>query len=668
MCNIIRIDGFMAQQIKSKSEKLKTLLAIVSLIFSMSVNAQTLQSGNYSSTDGGYAKTIAVEVSANSIKTTDGGYVSKYVQHGSQYIFNNLAQGNGYIYYINVTSNSQFVLTNNKSQARYVFTYTGGRTATVSNCDCEKDVTAQKYFEMAQQDLNAHTCAYCAELARWQCLYECGNSAYSPSQIQEKITYYENVLRNYQNQTVTNATTTGGLATQKNTICCAELVGKKLQGATALSPNTTNGAAESQLDQQYSTLLESLTTNGTITESNAKAYLEALFGYDENVSNYLTGVNLANQINNISSGTLSTEQFMTSLSNSLVSVMPPQQQQMYHAQMLGTQIGSELRNGQLSANSVNELTNMATDLAVGIGQGIQENTERKQREAVIKQKIETITPTLDKLNSATKEYAKLKITDEVESDKNWVTNSNPPVLWQESYQTQGNMLTITTVTTNHVANTSRLQNGTLVIDMKNFFYESPFIGDDIRTKYEAWSFYKNPEKFDFSKDFKMNLYIKYNTEQGRLNKIIIGKGYHLSIMDIGNYFYVATADKYAVTTKYGELVENNKEITKEKQVDKAKGVYVMANKMWGRYIALDKRKHNLGDVIKLTVTKKGNVFTCSVNDIAEISSEIQYFPDKYYLGFLLNPPFKYELSKKGAETIRNSSYSLEIHKLELEHL
>lgn len=41
--------------------------------------------------------------------------------------------------------------------------------------------------------------------------------------------------------------------------------------------------------------------------------------------------------------------------------------------------------------------------------------------------------------------------------------------------------------------------------------------------------------------------------------------------------------------------------------------------------------------VKLTITKKGNTFTCRLNDLEnfQLSTEVNYFPDKYYLGLLV---------------------------------
>ena len=41
------------------------------------------------------------------------------------------------------------------------------------------------------------------------------------------------------------------------------------------------------LNEQFGTLLETLLKDGKIDETNAKTYLETVFGYDEEVSKYL---------------------------------------------------------------------------------------------------------------------------------------------------------------------------------------------------------------------------------------------------------------------------------------------------------------------------------------------------------------------------------------------
>ena len=58
---------------------------------------------------------------------------------------------------------------------------------------------------------------------------------------------------------------------------------------------------------------------------------------------------------------------------------------------------------------------------------------------------------------------------------------------------------------------------------------------------------------------------------------------------------------------------------------------------------------------KISIMKKGQTFTCKINDLPyELSSEVSFFPDKYYLGFLVN-----SINKKAV---------VQIQKIELEHL
>jgi len=182
---------------------------------------------------------------------------------------------------------------------------------------------------------------------------------------------------------------------------------------------------ENVVNEQFGTLLESLLTDGKIDEANAKNYLEAVFGYDDDVNNYLNTNSFTQQFNSfkqIGTSKLSTDTFMAQLNSSLLSFIPAEKQQVFmqhmQAQMMIQGSMNELVSGKIGSNSV--------ELASGIIQGIGEAKAERQKKEVIAQKLAIITPTLDKLKN-NKDYKKLKVVDDFSKYDNWILNSNPAV-------------------------------------------------------------------------------------------------------------------------------------------------------------------------------------------------------------------------------------------------
>jgi len=414
---------------------------------------------------------------------------------------------------------------------------------------------------------------------------------------------------------------------------------------------------ENVVNEQFGTLLESLLTDGKIDEANAKNYLEAVFGYDDDVNNYLNTNSFTQQFNSfkqIGTSKLSTDTFMAQLNSSLLSFIPAEKQQAFmqhmQAQMMIQGSMNELVSGKIGSNSV--------ELASGIIQGIGEAKAERQKKEVIAQKLALITPTLDKLKN-NKDYKKLKVVDDFSKYDNWILNSNPAVLREDNQ----NRYTI---------NTSRIEGGVLKIATEN--YVPAVFNWDKETKFELFRFYKNIEKFDFSKDFTMNLYLSIG-EKSSLVNIVIGKGYYLNLRpDLNGFTNISSPIKYFTTDMYGSL--NYTGIgadgfyrVDEKAVDKISynnnesKIGVGESKYYGKYIGF-KNKNNTNidfrtSVVKITISKVGNIFTCQLNDSQDLkfSNEISYFPDKYFLGFLVN-----------GEPLKGKKGLLNIHKLELEHL
>lgn len=405
-----------------------------------------------------------------------------------------------------------------------------------------------------------------------------------------------------------------------------------------LKAQQNNIKFENAINEEFGTLLESLLKEGRIDESGAKTYLETVFGNDESVTNYLETIDLSKKINGIQQGKLSFDSYLSNINNSLISFIPESKKQAFitYFEAMSTVEGSmnELLGGEVGANTVN--------LVAGLIKGGEEaKLERLKKEAIAK-KLEVITPTLSKLNNK-RTYAKLKIVDEIDSKNNWVVNTNPAV-------TEGEDLMF-------ITNYTNIENGYLKISTEN--YKLPIFNWEKQYFIKPMRIYKNPEKFDFSKDFKMNLFLKKQRKVSETVTIEIGKGYQLSIHRQEGNIYFMTPLNYCVTDKYGELIADNK-IAKSDKTDlfvKEKGIMISKNGYGNIFYIREKKNQDIDfdGVLKITFLKKGNSIIFKLNDMEyEMKSELNYFPDKYYLGFVVS-----SLSKKSF---------VEIHKLELEHL
>ena len=411
------------------------------------------------------------------------------------------------------------------------------------------------------------------------------------------------------------------------------------------------------LNEQFGTLLETFLKDGKIDETNAKTYLETVFGYDEEVSKYLQTSDFVKQFGSLKQsgfGKLSTDNLITQLNSSLISFIPAEKQKAFmqhmEAQMLINNSLSEITSGKIGSNTL--------ELTANIIQSSKDAKIERQKKEAIAKKLEAITPTLTKLNSNHQAYKKLKVVDDFSKYDNWILNSNPAVLREDNQ----NRYTI---------NTSRIEGSVLKIATEN--YVPAVFNWDKETKFELFRFYKNIEKFDFSKDFTMNLYLSVGEKTEKFD-IVLAKGYYVNFMtDYEHHTYISTHGNYQTSDNYGNLfadgtsgeryIKRNKEIEKVFFNDKEKKITVGLNSYNVNYMLYKNKKNPDIDfktsVVKITISKVGNIFTCQLNDSQDLkfSNEISYFPDKYFLSFLVNGgPLS---GKKGL---------LNIHKLELEHL
>jgi len=399
---------------------------------------------------------------------------------------------------------------------------------------------------------------------------------------------------------------------------------------------------ESKIYQEYGTMLETLMKGNSITKENAVKYLEVVLDFDETATSNIQLADFDNKLNQLklaSKGKLSQQDFMTALNGNLLTLLPPASRQQMaatmEAQLRVSGMMSELESGKLGVNTLSLVGDLFAD--------IRANRAERLRKEEIARKLSYVTPTLSMIKAAdTAAYKKLKIIDEVDSAENWIAFNNPRILQDGDPETGS---------TNYAV----LKNGYLTLS-------DPYkISDKQLLYFDILRCYKNPEQFDFSKDFAMTLYFKLNDKVNNIFNIEIGKGYHLSIMR--NYngpgrFYLMTPNKYTTTDKYGKMVGTNLEGVKRfsEDIDKQLNISRFGDAYTSRIYYSKKALAQPDEVLKVTIIKKGSVFTAKFNDLpGEMSTTVEYFPDKYSLGF----------SAKSES--RTGSVS-EIHKLELEHL
>ncbi|WP_291109201.1 hypothetical protein [Flavobacterium sp. UBA6195] len=391
---------------------------------------------------------------------------------------------------------------------------------------------------------------------------------------------------------------------------------------------------ENVVNDQFGTLLESLLTDGKIDEASAKTYLEAVFGYDESVTNFLQGLNLSNQI-----GTNSFS--LETLNSKLLGAIPEtyRTKLMQNPNYIAWQLGEELRNGHISSSSIESITNM-------ISKGMEENEKKKQ----IINKLSLITPTLSSLVKTNSSAKKIKITEDFNDKTNVNEFNNPQKLTNVVLVKNGNL--------SFTQDFSNLKGGFLIMEGMNSSFPDKM---DRRI-------YKNPEKFDFSKDFTANFYLtlkyygdsKYEKWGFNEFKINIGKGYILYLVKDKEGLKLTVPANVEITENYGILKESkDKSIKKDKKAYSSEILYEVDSK--NKSITFSNIGFN--EEIKLTIQKQGNRFTARLNEM-EISLEqtINYFPDKYYLGFLSN------IMHKNGTFSNLFSTEVLLSKIELEHL
>ena len=252
---------------------------------------------------------------------------------------------------------------------------------------------------------------------------------------------------------------------------------------------------EDVVNEQFGTLLESLLVNGKIDEANAKTYLETVFGYDETVNNYIQGLNMTQQIQNIGKGNLSFDNYVEALGSNLFNLIPAnyQQQLLKNPNYIGWKLGQEMNTGKISTETMGNAISILVD-----------SYKQTQKDRLIIEKLEQITPKINSLKTTANK--KMTVINDSNKVDNWKLN---PVKIKKGFfsdQSTYNKVTI--------------ESGNLVLEPSDFY--DKFL-----------NIYKNKEKFDFSKDFK--IIIKGKLGPDRKYKKFEYQGIGLSVL-IGQYY------------------------------------------------------------------------------------------------------------------------------------
>lgn len=371
---------------------------------------------------------------------------------------------------------------------------------------------------------------------------------------------------------------------------------------------------ENVVNEQFSTLLESLMTNGKIDEANAKTYLETVFGYNEEVSNYLHTIDLSKQLSNINQGNMSFDNYMETLGSSLFSLIPEsyKQELLKNPNYIGWQLGQEIRGGFVSAETLQNAFNI-------VAEDIKKNKENK----LIVEKLKQLTPKIEKLKT-TSTNKKIVINNS-ENFQNW--KQNPQKIKKGFFSDESTFNKVT------------IEAGNLVFDPTDG-YADKFL-----------NVYKNKEKFDFSKDFKITIigkldpYEFQNLEYQASNfSILIGQYYLFDayLMYAKRYEKFIDWSAFSVkipdaefTPSYG--VFNYENLLFFTKGEKIKTVTTHLNKGYKNAGATENKSLNFNNGFELVIQSKSGYLTYTINGIdSGIQKQITYLPNKYSLDIKAN--------------------------------
>ena len=352
---------------------------------------------------------------------------------------------------------------------------------------------------------------------------------------------------------------------------------------------------ENVVNDQFSTLLESLLKDGKIDETAAKTYLETVFGYSDGVSSFLQTSDLSAQIKNMAKGNTASFSDFANLSNSLLDLVPAKYQ---------SELRSNLQLQSLLNSSINEISSgqigeSTLQLVDGIIQDIKESREQNAKEKLLLEKIKAITPTLNSLNKNASFIKKEKYSIAL-TKENWLEIPDP------NWSKKTARLNKAVITPNGIEFEG---------DWKNF---SP-------PTYQFKRYFRNTERFDFSKDFQAEFEITVDDSRTyNFFEIQLAGMYQVQLQCYQaknlKAFMMITPKKYFLTNKYG--VFYNTQFTRPNGFKST--------------IIKDKKNPcvDYTKPIKVIMKKTGSQLTFQFNDCTEaVNIDMDYFYNKYQLDF-----------------------------------
>ena len=223
---------------------------------------------------------------------------------------------------------------------------------------------------------------------------------------------------------------------------------------------------EGATNERFGTLLETLMADGKLSESGARAYLEAVFEYDEKAISYLNSISIQPYLDQIKSNTFST----AAINSKLLEAVPLtlKQQLNKNPTYIGWKLGRELDGGSLSAASVFNVAFIVFDAI-----------KDAKRQKMIIEKLKVITPTTARLKQLPIETPKQTVINDSKHTGNWKINPEKIKKGMFSLDATYNKVTF--------------QDGYLAFDPNDGYADS------------FQNSYQNKERFDFSKDFRITI-------------------------------------------------------------------------------------------------------------------------------------------------------------------
>jgi len=148
---------------------MKKIITFLLFLAAITVNAQTLTNGNYTSADGYY--TVKITHNGNEITLTEPNKVNEYQSSGGNVYYH--TEPKYADYYLKVTGTQQYY-TGKNGGTEYLFTFSGSNKLQddlaegMDNCPLY-----DKYESLASEDeVNVQTWSFCGAAALVQCTYD----------------------------------------------------------------------------------------------------------------------------------------------------------------------------------------------------------------------------------------------------------------------------------------------------------------------------------------------------------------------------------------------------------------------------------------------------------------------------------------------------------------